>query len=212
MKALLLAVLFLALPLAVAAQDAAQDGAQEETKPAPAPAPVEEEVGVLETTLGTMVIRFHEQDAPQTVANFKKLVRDGFYDGRNFYRVVQGHVIQAGDGGENDKPKIKGEFNSHPFIPGSVGLARGSNPDSGSTEIFICHVARPHLDGQYANFGQLLEGMDVMEKIATVEVEEKWIGDEEPKVAFHSPKTPVVIRKARIEKRALPPAPAPAAQ
>ncbi|HYG65462.1 MAG TPA: peptidylprolyl isomerase [Thermoanaerobaculia bacterium] len=209
MKAFL-AALLLALPLAAAAQPPAPE-AKPAPAPAPAPSPAEEEVGVLETTLGTMVIRFHEQDAPQTVANFKKLVRDGFYDGRNFYRIVKGHVIQAGDGGENDKPKIKGEFNSRPFVPGAVGLARGGDPDSGSTEFFICHVARPHLDGKYANFGQLVEGMDVMEKIASVEVEEQWIGDEEPKVAFHGPKTPVVISKARIEKRALPPA-APAAE
>jgi cyclophilin family peptidyl-prolyl cis-trans isomerase len=176
--------------------------------PSPAPAaapatPTEEEVGVLETTMGTMVIRFFEKDAPQTVANFKKLVREGFYDGRNFYRVVKGHVIQAGDGGENDKPKIKGEFNSHPFVPGTVGLARGSDPDSGSTEFFICLAPRPHLDGKYSAFGELIEGMDVLEKIGNVEVDEQWIGDTEPKVAFHKPKTPVVIQKARIEKRAV---------
>jgi cyclophilin family peptidyl-prolyl cis-trans isomerase len=206
MKAFLLAL----FPLLTFATTGSAQAPAPAPSPAPAPAPVaapaEEEVAVLETSQGTMVIRFYEKDAPQTVANFKKLVREGFYDGRNFYRVVKGHVIQAGDGGESDKPKVKGEFNSHPFVPGTVGLARGGDPDSGSTEIFICHVARPHLDGKYSAFGELIEGMDVLEKIANVEVEEQWLGEAEPKVAFHKPKTPVVISKARIEKRAAPPA------
>lgn len=204
MKSLLLALLSL-LTLAAAAPAQPPTPAPSPS-PAPAPAaapaaPTEEEVGVLETTMGTMVIRFYEKDAPQTVANFKKLVREGFYDGRNFYRVVKGHVIQSGDGGENDKPKIKGEFNSHPFVVGTVGLARGGDPDSGSTEFFICLAPRPHLDGKYSAFGELIEGMDVLEKIGNVEVDEQWIGDAEPKVAFHKPKTPVIIQKARIEKR-----------
>lgn len=171
---------------------------------APAPDPVEEEMGVLKTSMGTMVIRFHEKDSPQTVANFKRLVRKGFYDGKSFYRVVSGHVIQAGDGGENDEPTIKGEFNSHPFVAGTVGLARDANPDSGGTEIFVCLAPRPHLDGKYAAFGELIEGLDVLAKIGAVEVNEKWLGDAEPKVAFHEPKTPVVIEKATIEKRPVP--------
>jgi cyclophilin family peptidyl-prolyl cis-trans isomerase len=183
--------------------------AAQEPPAAPAAAPsaateqAKEEVGVLETSLGTLVIRFFEQDAPLTVANFKKLVRDGFYDGKSFYRVVKGHVIQAGDGGENDKPKVKAEFNRHPHVPGVVGLARGSDPDSGSTEFFICLAPRPHLDGKYTAFGELIAGQDVLAKIGDVPVDEQWIGDEGPKVAFHKPKTPVVIHKARIETRPL---------
>lgn len=204
MRSLLLSLLSFLTLAAVASAQPPAPAPSPSPAPAPAAAPAaEEEVGVLETTMGTMVIRFYEKDAPQTVANFKKLVRDGFYDGRNFYRVVKGHVIQSGDGGENDKPKIKGEFNSHPFVPGTVGLARGSDPDSGSTEFFICLAPRPHLDGKYSAFGELIEGMDVLEKIGNVEVDEQWIGDSEPKVAFHKPKTPVVIQKARIEKRAV---------
>ncbi len=175
-----------------------------ETAAAPAAPSGEEEMGVLKTSMGTMVIRFHEKDSPQTVANFKRLVRKGFYDGKSFYRVVSGHVIQAGDGGENDEPGIKGEFNSHPFVAGTVGLARGADPDSGSTEIFVCLAPRPHLDGKYAAFGELIEGRDVLEKIGAVAVTEKWLGDAEPKVAFHEPKTPVVLEKATIEKRPAP--------
>src|SRR5436305_5093086 len=140
--------------------------------PAAAPAPQTAEVCVLQTNLGTMVFRFFDQDAPRTTAQFKKLVRDGFYNGKTFYRVVKGHVIQAGDIEGNAAPQVKGELNSHPFVAGTVGLARDADPDSGTTEFFICHVPRPHLDGKYTAFGQLIAGQDVLEKIAGVEVEE----------------------------------------
>jgi len=168
------------------------------TQPAPPAPPKSEEVCVLKTNLGTMVFRFFEQDTPLTTAHIKKLVRDGFYDGKTFYRVVKGHVIQAGDLEGTAGPKVKAEFNTHhPFVAGTVGLARDKDPDSGSTEIFICHVPRPHLDGQYTAFGQLIEGQDILEKIANVEVVEHYEG----KVAFHKPKQPVVIEKATIETR-----------
>jgi cyclophilin family peptidyl-prolyl cis-trans isomerase len=166
--------------------------------PAAPPPPKTQEVCVLKTNLGTMVFRFFDQDAPLTTAHIKKLVRDGFYDGKTFYRVVKGHVIQAGDVEGTAGPKVKAEFNSHPFVAGTVGLARDKDPDSGSTEIFICHVPRPHLDGQYTAFGQLIEGQDVLEKIANVEIVEHYEGT----VAFHRPKQPVVIEKATIETRA----------
>jgi cyclophilin family peptidyl-prolyl cis-trans isomerase len=160
---------------------------------------VEEEVCVLETTAGTMVFRFFDEAAPRTTANFKRLVREGFYDGKPFYRVVAGHVIQAGDGGENDQPTVPGEFGAHPHVVGAVGLARDADPDSGSTEIYICHAPRPHLDGRYAVFGLLVEGFEVLEAIATAEVEEQWLGE----VAFHRPLEPVVIERARLEHRAV---------
>lgn len=160
----------------------------------------EEDVCVLETSMGTMVLRFHDKEAPQTVANFKQLVREGFYDGKTFYRVVKGHVIQTGDGGENDRPKVPGEFSTIPHVAGEVGLARDTDPNSGSTEIYICLAPRPHLDGKYALFGRLIEGMDVLEKIGDVPVDEQFIGT----VAFHKPKEPVTIRRAFLEKRRLP--------
>lgn len=161
-----------------------------------------EEVCVLETSMGTMVFRFFDQAAPQTVANYESLVREGFYDGLPFYRVVAGHVIQAGDGGENDKPTVKGEFGAYPHVTGAVGLARDDNPDSGSTEIYICHAPRPHLDGRYAVFGLLVEGFDVLDAIGKVAVDEEWLGDDKA-VAFHKPKKAVIIVKATIEKRTL---------
>ncbi len=167
--------------------------------PPPSPAVETTEVCVLETTMGTMTFRFFDDGAPRTVDNFKRLVREGFYDGQPFYRVVAGHVVQAGDGGENDQPTVPGEFGAHPHVVGAVGLARGADPDSGSTEIYICHAPRPHLDGRYAVFGLLVEGFEVLAAIGGVEVEEQWEGE----VAFHRPKTPVVIERATLEQRAL---------
>lgn len=167
--------------------------------PAAASEAATEEVAVLETSLGTMAIRLFSAEAPLTTANFERLVTAGFYDGKPFYRVVKGHVIQAGDGGDNDYPTVPGEFGAHPHVTGAVGLARDVDPDSGSTEIYICHQPRPHLDGRYAVFGLLVEGFEVLEAIANVEVEERWEGE----VAFHEPIEPVVIERAYLERRAL---------
>ena len=164
-----------------------------------AESPKTEEVCVLETSLGTMVFRFFEEKAPLTARNFKELVREGFYDGLPFYRVVDGHVIQAGDGGESGRPTVKGEFGAHPHETGAVGLARSRDPDSGSTEFYICHAPRPHLDGNYAVFGKLIEGYEVLDAIGKVEVVEQWEGE----VAFHKPKEPVVIERATLETRAV---------
>ena len=83
-------------------------------------------------------------------------------------------------------------------MPGALGLAHASEPNSGSTEIYVCLAPRPHLDGRFAVFGQIVEGMDVLEKIGSVPVNEKFV---EGGVAFHEPKEPVVIRKARLETR-----------
>jgi len=157
----------------------------------------EEEVCVLETSMGTMVFRFFEEAAPLTVRNFKDLVREGFYDGKRFYRVVAGHVIQAGDGEGTGRPTVQAEFGAHPHVVGAVGLARDEDPDSGSTEFYICLAPRPHLDGRYAVFGLLVDGFDVLERIGGVDVDEVWEGE----VAFHRPKTPVVIERARLERR-----------
>lgn len=189
--------LLLSLAAALALLPAA--AGQKSAVPAPAQAG-EEEVAVLKTTMGTMVLRFYDKDAPLTTANFKKLVREGWYDGRPFYRVVKGHVIQAGDG-DGGGQTVKAEVNSRLHVPGAVGLAREADPDSGSTEFYICLAPRPHLDGKYTIFGQVIEGMDVLEKIGNVDVTMNYVGN----VAFHEPKTPVLIEKASIEKRVLAP-------
>lgn len=194
----------LALPAAAAQPPAATEKpAEKPDTPAAAPA-AQEEVCVLKTNMGTMVFRFYEEDAPLTTAHFKKLVREGFYDNKPFYRVVKGHVIQGGDGEGNVGPKVQGELKSsdkHPHVTGAVGLARDKEPDTGSTEFYICLAPRPHLDGKYAIFGQLIEGLDVLEKIGNVEVNPLYVR----KVAFHEPKQPVIIEKATIETRTLTP-------
>jgi len=159
-----------------------------------------EEVCVLKTNLGTMVFRFYDQEAPSTTAHIKKLVRDGFYDGKRFYRVVKGHVIQTGDG-EGSGPTVKAEINPHLHVEGAMGLAHGESPDSGTSEIYICLAPRPHLDGKFTVFAQIVEGKDILEKIADVPVDEHFVGDH---IAFHSPKQPVIIEKATIETRPVP--------
>lgn len=153
----------------------------------------------LETNYGIMTFKFFEEAAPLTTKKFKELVEEEFYDSLTFYRVVKDHVIQAGDGGENDIPTVIAEFNEYPHVKGTVGLARSEDPNSGSTEFYICLVPRPHLDGRYTVFGQLVNGFDVLEKIGNVEIIEQYVGEEQ-NIAFHAPKVPVVILKAYLEK------------
>lgn len=162
----------------------------------PTAEPAAADRAVIETNLGTMTIELFPEVAPRTVEQFRRLVAEGWYDGKPFYRVVAGHVIQTGDGGENDQPTVPAEFNEKPHVVGAVGLARDEDPDSGSTEFYVCLAPRPHLDGRYTVFGQVVEGLDVLAAIGAVPVEEKWLGDEEPRVAFHEPVEPVVIERA----------------
>ena len=153
------------------------------------------DICVMKTDLGTMVFEFFEADAPKTAAQFKALVRRGFYDGKDFYRVVRGHVIQAGGG---DAPKLPPEFNARPHLIGTLGLGRTGDERSGDSEIYICVAPRPHLDGKYTVFGRLIEGFDVLERIAAVPVEERWEGPDK-KMAMHKPLEPVIIRRALIK-------------
>jgi len=148
----------------------------------------------IETSHGDMTLMLFQEGAPNTVANFKRLVKSGWYEGKSFYRIVKGHVIQAGSGDENDQPTVEAEFDAAPHIKGAVGLARSEDPDSGSTEIYICHEARPHLDGDYAVFGQLIGDMSVLDSIANIEVKEQWVGDDKD-IAFHGPVETVTIKR-----------------
>ena len=154
-------------------------------------------VAVMATSLGTMVFKLFEADAPKTTAQFKKLAAAGFYDGKDFYRVVKGHVIQAGGGGA---PALPPEFNKNPHVFGTLGLGRTGDENSGDSEIYVCVAPRPHLDGKYTVFGQLIEGQAVLKRIAEVPVEEIWTGPEK-KMAMHKPLQPVVLEKIRIETR-----------
>lgn len=132
---------------------------------------------IFETEQGNMKAELYPEIAPITVANFKKLVEEGFYDGLTFHRIIDGFMIQGGDpkgdgtGGSPDK--IKGEFlangieNNLSHERGVLSMARSNDMDSASSQFFIVHEDSTYLDGMYAAFGKVTEGMDVVDKIAT---------------------------------------------
>jgi peptidyl-prolyl cis-trans isomerase B (cyclophilin B) len=138
-----------------------------------------DEVAVITTTEGTMVIEFWPDVAPNTVANFKKLARSGFYDGTCFHRVIKGfhdsrrRSADQGSGKEamwgtgDPGYKIKAEFNDRSHTRGVISMARSQDPDSAGSQFFICHGNPTFLDHQYTAFGKLIKGDDVLEKIAT---------------------------------------------
>jgi peptidyl-prolyl cis-trans isomerase B (cyclophilin B) len=137
----------------------------------------QDEVGVLDTSKGRMVVEFWEKDAPQTVANFKKLARQGYYDGTGFHRIMKGFMIQGGDpksknpsatdlGTGGPGYTIKDEFNSHPHVKGVLSMANTGTPNSAGSQFFVMHGPAPQLDGHYTAFGHLISGMDVLDKIA----------------------------------------------
>jgi peptidyl-prolyl cis-trans isomerase B (cyclophilin B) len=136
-----------------------------------------DEVAVITTSEGQMTIKFWPDVAPKTVENFKKLARDGFYDGTAFHRIVKGFMIQGGDPNTKDLSredeygtggpgyKIKAEFNSKPHVRGVLSMARSQHPDSAGSQFFICLADARFLDRQYTAFGELIAGDDVLEKI-----------------------------------------------
>ena len=128
-----------------------------------------------------MKAELYPEIAPNTVNNFISLVKKGFYDGLIFHRVINGFMIQGGcpDGTGMGGPgySIKGEFaqngvaNDLAHTPGVLSMARAMHPNSGGSQFFIMHKAAPHLDGSYAAFGKVIEGMDVVNKIAETETD-----------------------------------------
>lgn len=125
-------------------------------------------------------IELYPEHAPITVANFEKLVKEGFYDGLIFHRVINGFMIQGGcpegTGMGGPKERIKGEFlangvpNNLKHTRGVISMARSQMHDSAGSQFFIMHKDAPHLDGQYAAFGKVIEGMDAVDEIAEAEV------------------------------------------
>lgn len=124
-----------------------------------------------------MKLELYPEIAPNTVNNFVSLVNKGFYDGLTFHRVIEGFMIQGGDPSGNGTGgpdySIPGEFSINGFInelkhsAGVISMARSQHPDSAGSQFFIMHKDAPHLDGSYAAFGKITEGMDVVNKIAT---------------------------------------------
>ena len=124
----------------------------------------------LETTKGPIVIEMNPALAPGHVAHIKKLVSEGFYDGVVFHRVIDGFMAQTGDptgtgSGGSDLPDIPAEFTSTPFKRGTVGMARSSDPDSANSQFFICLGDADFLDNKYTVFGEVVSGMDTVDKI-----------------------------------------------
>ena len=127
--------------------------------------------------LGTMTAELYPAKAPKTVANFVKLCEEGFFEGLIFHRVIKGFMIQGGGYTEEMEHKeaesIKGEFKANGFMQndlkhtrGVLSMARTSDPDSASSQFFVMHKDAPHLDAQYAGFGKLTDGFDVLDAIA----------------------------------------------
>jgi peptidyl-prolyl cis-trans isomerase B (cyclophilin B) len=141
-----------------------------------------DEVAVIKTSEGEMVAQFWNDAAPETIANFKKLARAGFYDGTAFHRIVKGFMIQGGDPNTKDPAKensygtggpgysIKAEFNDKSHDRGVLSMARSSDPNSAGSQFFICLAPVHRLDRQYTTFGKLIKGDEVLEKIGNIEV------------------------------------------
>ena len=129
----------------------------------------------------TMKAELYPEVAPNTVNNFISLVKKGFYDGLIFHRIISGFMIQGGDpdgtGMGGPGYSIKGEFsyngvdNNLKHSRGVLSMARAQHPDSAGSQFFIMHANAPHLDGQYAAFGKLIEGEDVLDSIASVDTD-----------------------------------------
>lgn len=128
---------------------------------------------------GTIMVELDKEAAPKTVENFEKLVSEGFYDGLTFHRIIKDFMIQGGDplgnGTGDSKVKIPGEFKSNGWDNpisherGVISMARAQNPNSASCQFFIVHEDSKFLDGDYAAFGHVTEGMDVVDAIASVD-------------------------------------------
>ncbi len=143
-------------------------------------------------------IELYPDKAPKTVENFEKLVKSGFYDGLTFHRIIKGFMIQGGDpegtGMGGSKETIPGEFAANGFTAndirhtkGVISMARTMAPNSASSQFFIMHEDAPHLDGQYAAFGKVVNGIDAVDEIACTRT---GYGDR--------PVTPVVIKTMTI--------------
>ena len=155
-------------------------------------------VTITMNTGDVMKAELYPETAPNTVNNFISLIKKGFYDGVGFHRLIAGFMIQGGDPDGNGMGgpgySIKGEFTSNGFkndlkhSKGVLSMARTQIPDSAGSQFFIMHADAPHLDGEYAAFGKLTEGFDVLDKIATTATD--W---------SDRPRTPQVMESVTVE-------------
>src|SRR4051794_16847483 len=163
-----------------------------------------DEVAIIQTSKGDMVVQFWSDAAPDTIANFKKLARSGFYDGTAFHRIKKGAMIQGGDPLTKDPAKeqqfgeggpgysIKAEFNQHNHERGVISMAREEGPDTAGSQFFICLGSVPRWDGKYTTFGKLIRGDDVLTKIGDTPVTADSAGEQS------KPVNRVEIRSVKI--------------
>ncbi len=169
--------------------------------PGATPPQAGEEVAILQTNHGRLVLKFFSDEAPKHAEAFKKLCRDGYYDGVRFHRVIPGFMIQGGDPNSKSADRsrhgtggpgytLPAEFNEIPHTPGILSAARTNDPDSAGSQFFLMHKTSPHLDGQYSVYGQVVEGMDVVETIVAL-----------PRDARDNPReeNPAVIESASVD-------------
>ena len=158
----------------------------------------EEKVAVISTQYGEMVLEFYEEVAPMHVESFKTLADEGYFDNTAFHRVIPGFVIQGGDpnskgddrmrwgsggragkffgiGNEKDNKtwKIPAEFNDKKHVKGTLSMARSKDPNSAGSQFFICHAATPQLNNQYTVFGQVIDGLEIIDQIVYSETPRK---------------------------------------
>ncbi len=165
------------------------------------------EVAVLKTSYGDITLAFWPDVAPKTVENFKKLARDGFYDGTAFHRIIKGFMIQGGcpntKEGATGMPgtgspgwKVKAEFNAKPHVRGVISMARSQHPDSAGSQFFLVHGDARFLDRQYTAFGEIIAGDDVLERLANVPVKSGGGGEKS------TPIERVALEKVTIQPKA----------
>ncbi len=172
---------------------------EKETAATTAIKPGVKEKAVIHTNLGSIELEFYSDVAPKHVENFKKLARDKFYDGSTFHRVVPNFVIQGGDPNSKDDDRsndgmggpgytIAAEFNKRPHKRGTLSMARRQDPNSAGSQFFICLKELPNLDHKYTVFGNVIKGMDVVDRIAAM-----------PRDSRHNPVEKAVMKRVAIE-------------
>jgi peptidyl-prolyl cis-trans isomerase B (cyclophilin B) len=163
-----------------------------------------DEVAIIQTSEGDMVVQFWSDAAPNTIENFKKLARSGFYNGTIFHRIRKGFMIQGGDpltkdpakeeqyGDGGPSYKLKAEFNQHSHQRGVISMAREQDPDSAGSQFFICLGPVTRLDGKYTTFGKVIKGDDVLEMIGNTPVTKNSAGE------ASKPTKRVVVKSVKI--------------
>ncbi|HZF39195.1 MAG TPA: peptidylprolyl isomerase [Blastocatellia bacterium] len=202
-------VVFLLGVFAIAcSNNTAVNNSSSSTMPTPkvaGPPVFDDEVAVFETDYGNFKIALYPDVAPLHVENFKKLIREKFYDGVGFHRVLANRIIQGGDpqtrsdknrarwgAGDPNQPKVPAEFSTRPFERGTVGMARTNDPNSATSQFFICLGPEHQWDGKYTVFGEVIQGLNNVQIISNVPLEP----GTEDKV-----KDLPVIKRAYLEKR-----------